>query len=155
MSLTLLQQCILEEEKLQFDHFSHQDAFDLGMKLIKYGSMQAAPVAIEIALNDLIVFRYYLDGTNLYNEMWLRWKRNMVYTRQMSSLNAFAEMEEKGETLEDWRLDPKDYAAFGGGFPIRIKGSSVVGFIGVSGLPHLKDHEVIISALKDYLNVTL
>lgn len=155
MEKTLLEQCIYEEEMLQFEHFSHKDALDLGMKLIEHSAVQSGPVAIEIVLNNLTIFRYFPDGTSLYNEVWLKWKRNTVNMMQMSSLHVFAKLENSKENLEDWCLDPKEFAACGGGFPIRIKNSGIVGFIGVSGLPHLKDHEVIIDALKDYLNVTL
>lgn len=155
MERTLLEQCIYEEEMLQFEHFSHKDALDLGMKLLKHSAIQSGPVAIEIVLNGLTVFRYFPDGTSLYNEVWLKWKRNTVNMKQMSSLHVFAELEKAGETLEDWCLDPKEFAACGGGFPIRIRNSGIVGFVGVSGLPHLKDHEVIIDALQDYLSITL
>lgn len=156
MGRTLLEQCIYEEEMLQFEHFSHKDALDLGMKLLEHSDLQAAgPVAIEIVLNGLTVFRYFPDGTSLYNEIWLKWKRNTVNMKQTSSLRVFAELEKSGENLEDWHLDPKEFAACGGGFPIRIRNSGIVGFIGVSGLPHLKDHKIIIDALQDYLDIIL
>lgn len=155
MERTLLEQCIYEEGILQFEHFSHKDGLDLGMKLLEHSTSQASPVAIEIVLNGLIIFRYFPDGTSAHNESWLKWKRNTVNMKQMSSLRVFAALEESGQTLEDWRLDSKEFAACGGGFPIRIRNSGVVGFIGVSGLPHLKDHEVIIETLQDYLNITL
>ncbi len=153
MTRSLLEQCIYEEETLQFDRFSQSDALILGMKLVEQSLLQPKPAAVEIVLNGLTVFRYFPDGTTRYNEQWLQWKRNTVNMKQMSSLRVFAELEQSKETMEDWFLDPKEFAACGGGFPIRIKNSGVVGFIGVSGLPHLQDHEVVINALQDYLKM--
>ena len=66
---------------------------------------------------------------------------------ETSSLRFFAELEDAGETFADRKLDPNEYAA-GGGFPIRLRGTGVIGSICVSGYPdHVDDHQLIINNL--------
>ena len=59
-------------------------------------------------------------------------------------------LEDAGETFADRKLDPNEYAA-GGGFPIRLRGTGVIGSICVSGYPdHVDDHQLIINTLEEY-----
>jgi uncharacterized protein (UPF0303 family) len=44
-----------------------------------------------------------------------------------------------------------DYALAGGGFPIRLEGTGVIGAITVSGLPERDDHCLVVDALCDHL----
>lgn len=153
--MTLLEQCILEEEKYRFTNFSHEDALALGQKLIGCSKNYTGPVAVEITINGLIIFRFFPTGTSKFHEMWLKAKRNMVETREISTLHAFALLEETKENqLEDWHLSPLEYAGCGGGFPIRITGGSVIGTVCVSGLPHLDDHAILMSGIKAFLSET-
>lgn len=150
---TLLERCRYEEEIFVFESFSQSDALELGLVLLKHSKDFPKPVAVEIVFGGLIVFSHYPDGTNKYNQNWLRRKRNLAEMRQMSTLTAFAMLEDEGKVIEDWTLNPSDYVACGGCFPIRLRGSGMVGSIGVSGLPHLDDNRVITRALSEYLGV--
>ena len=47
------------------------------------------------------------------------------------------------------------YAAIGGGFPIALKGTGVIGAVACSGLPHEQDHQLLVDALCAVLNVDL
>lgn len=144
----LLQKCIEEEEKYQFSSFSRDDVWELGCDLVEATREFEGPLAVEIDLNGVNVFRYYPAGTGAFHEQWLERKRKTVYTTEKSSLRVFAELQCNGETLlNDMRLDPMEYADCGGGFPLRLKGGCVIGFIGASGLPHLRDHASVIAAL--------
>ena len=63
----------------------------------------------------------------------------------------FAEMEAAGQTFADRKLCGDDYAA-GGGFPIALRGTGVIGSICVSGFDdHLDDHQLVINTLAEYL----
>ena len=152
MEEQLLEQCKREETELQFHSFSHNDALKLGLDLLKASEEYPGILGIEIRINHVTVFKYLPDGTGAYHDMWLRRTSNLVDVREMSTLRAFAELAVLKEDLQkDWLLDPAEYAACGGGFPIRIQDSSVIGSICVSGLPHLQDHAVLIAGIRRFL----
>lgn len=73
-----LQACVADEQAYQFTSFSHRDAWELGHALVDACEKMGAPLAVEIEINHVIVFRYYPDGTGAYHEQWLRRKRNLV-----------------------------------------------------------------------------
>ena len=149
---TLLAMCEEQEERLQFAHFSRADALELGLKLYENAKKQPVPVAIEITVNGLVVFRYFPDGALPDSELWLARKRNSVALMEMSSLHFLAWLEQNGETLESRKLPPNEYAAGGGGFPIRVRGTGVIGSICVSGLPdHMEDHRLVVETLTEAL----
>ena len=147
---TMRDMCAEQEEKFQFERFSRRDALNIGLKLIENAEKQAQPVAVEITVNGLVVFRYFMEGSTPESELWLARKRNAVDLMETSSLRFFAELEDAGETFADRKLDPNEYAA-GGGFPIRLRGTGVIGSICVSGYPdHVDDHQLIINTLAEY-----
>ena len=53
--------------------------------------------------------------------------------------------------LQFSRLDPGEFAAHGGVVPIRLRGSGVIGAVGVSGRPQQDDHDLVIAELRAYL----
>ena len=58
----------------------------------------------------------------------------------------------EGKDLQkDYRLSPDKYAFHGGGFPIRLKSTGLIGTICVSGLPQEQDHQMIVDVLCKYL----
>ena len=144
--------CQEQEARLQFDHFSREDALALGLKLHENAALDGAPIAIEITINGLTVFRYFSEGALPDSALWLARKRRTVELMEMSSLRFLAWLEEHGETLESRKLPANEYAAGGGGFPIRLRGTGVIGSVCVSGMPdHMNDHQLIISALAQML----
>jgi uncharacterized protein (UPF0303 family) len=58
----------------------------------------------------------------------------------------------RGTTFEEAaRLDPDQYAAHGGAFPVIVKGVGVVGTVAVSGLPQAEDHDLLVGVLREFL----
>lgn len=146
-----LEKVLQQEREYQFRNFSHADAWELGNELVAACAEMEGPLAVEIEVNHVIVFRYYPDGTGKFHEQWLQRKRNMVNTVEKSTLRCKFEIEQNHEDLErDWCLSPLQYAACGGGFPIRLRGGSVIGVVAVSGLPDLRDHAALIEGLRRY-----
>ena len=67
---TMISMCAEQEEKFQFEHFSREDALKIGLKLHENAKEQ--PVAVEITVNGLVVFRYFGEGAKPDSELWLR-----------------------------------------------------------------------------------
>lgn len=145
-----------QEALLQFNKFTYEDALSIGLMISEYGKNNNLPIAIDITVNGYQVFRYGLPGTTLNNDLWLKRKIRTVNTLQISSLHVNALLELGDQKLkEDWLLDDEMYAYVGGGFPIIVKGTGVIGSICVSGRPHKEDHQIIVEALSKYLNIKL
>ena len=148
----LLKKCIAEEKELVFDRFSREDAFELGCLLYENSKRYPDPCCFEITVNGLVVFRYFPQGSIPDSELWLKRKRNSVNLMHMSTLHFMAWLTDFCETLEDRKLDPKEYAAGGGGFPIILSGTGVIGSICVSGMPdHMLDHQLIVDSVAQFL----
>ncbi len=144
-----------EEELLQFTSFSYDDALRLGLLIKDLAEKKGAALAIGIEINGLVIFHFSMTGSNGRNCMWIKRKANMVRVAQVSSLHAMQQREADGKDIvKDWGLDPLEYAAIGGGFPIRLKGIGIIGSVAVSGLPHWEDHQLIVEALAEYLGIT-
>ena len=146
----LMDQCKAEEKELVFPSFSREDAWKLGCALLEK-SKGKKPVGIQITVNELVIFRYLPEGVALNNSLWMERKHNMVMIRDMSSRQAQVMMDLRGQTLEDWVMDPYEYACIGGGFPIRVAGTGLIGSVCVSGLPAEEDLALIVETLREFL----
>lgn len=145
-----------QEEMLKFDSFNESVALELGLACINEAKELNVPISIEITMNNSTLFYYRSEGTSEHNRDWLRRKTNAVNKLDMSSLQLYYYLiDAKRQLKEDMYLDPMDYAACGGGFPIRIKGIGLVGSISYSALPHIDDHEFVVKVLSKFLNVSL
>lgn len=139
-----------EEKSLSFDSFSREDAYRLGTLIIQKAQKNPS-LGIEICLNDLMVFRYFPTGITRDHELWLRRKRNSVEFREMSSLRLRIMAEMNNQTLSDWLVDPTNYALGGGGYPINIKDTGMIGSICVTGYADIEDHKIIVDSIREYL----
>ncbi len=144
-----------QEDTLRFERFTRRDALALGSLMVERGAGLGLVVACSIRLaSGAVVYQYLPDGTNLLNDLWMARKLRTVLTWESSSLRAALETEEKGEVLLDHGLDVRDYALCGGGFPIRLTGShDVLGAVIASNLDHIADHEFVVGALREFLDV--
>ena len=71
---------------------------------------------------------------------------------ERSSLRVGEQFRVDGGSFDaDARLDPSEYAAHGGAFPLLVRGTGCVGTVAVSGLPQLEDHRLIVAALRAHL----
>ncbi len=150
----LLAMLEMQEEILQFSHFTNEDAWELGSIIVSEIKKRQLHVAVTIRLNNgYTVFRYASDGTNLHNELWMERKFNTVRALEKSSLHAAMLLQKSEKTMADWFLDENEYAAAGGGFPIRIEEVGVIGAVIVSGLPHIADHDLVVKCISRYLHI--
>ncbi len=146
----------LQEEQLQFTAFDADTAWQLGCHMRERALAAGHAIAIEIRQLGFPLFYSALGGTSPDNADWLRRKRNVVERFHKSSYAIGLMMEKRGMTLsERYGVPLADFAAAGGGFPLRVRGVGVVGFIGVSGLAQRDDHAFIVAALADFLGLPL
>lgn len=147
----LLKLALEHEQKYQFPSFCRDDVWELGCDLVESCKQYDGPLAVEIDIAGGMVFRYYPSGTGAFHEMWLERKRKTVQLLEKSSLRVSAELKTSGQTLEkDMLLDSMKYADCGGGFPLRMKGGCIFGFVGVSGLTDTVDHDALIGGLNRF-----
>ena len=144
----------LEEQELQlvFDHFDEDTAWELGVALRQAALAASHPVAISIRRNGHRLFHAALQGSSADNDGWLARKSAVVDRYGRSSLRVGEQFRVEGGSFDtDSRLDPSDYAAHGGAFPILVRGTGCVGTVAVSGLPELEDHRFVVETLRAFL----
>ena len=143
-----------QESILRFPHFNRRDAWELGQLMVSRILQEKLVLAASIRLtNGFVLFQYAAEGTTANNENWMTRKFNVVRDLEISSLLNTLRLGKKKQTLENKGLDPRHYATSGGGFPIHISGSGVIGAVIVSGLPHLMDHDFLIETLSQFLKI--
>lgn len=153
--LTVIQEQIRrQEELLQFSHFNNRDAWELGQLIVEEIRSAHIDMAVCIRkLNGNIIFQYVTDGTNLDNQIWMQRKFNTVALMEHSSLDAAVRARIKNQGVAAHGLSDADYAFCGGGFPIRLRDSGMIGVVTVSNLPNVKDHGFVVKCLAKYLKV--
>jgi uncharacterized protein (UPF0303 family) len=148
----LLERLIAEESELQFDRFTLDDAWVLGGRLRTAAAEAGLPVAIAIWFGQQRVFHVALPGASADNDGWLDRKHRVAQRFGRASMLVGEEFRAKGEDFDvHARLDPREYAAHGGVVPIRIREAGVIGAVGVSGLPELADHDLVVEQLRAHL----
>ena len=141
-----------QEEQLQFDRFDLATAWTVGSAIRALAESRNQHVAIDIELNGHPLFFSAMPGTTPDNIDWIRRKKNVVNRFKRSSYAIALDMQQQKTTLLDrLALPVRDYVSAGGCFPLKIRGTGMVGTITVSGLPDRSDHELIVEALAKQL----
>jgi uncharacterized protein (UPF0303 family) len=145
-----------QEERLRFERFDREAAWELGCRIRALCQSRGVSLAIEVRLARQSIFWCSMPGTSGVNEDWVRRKRNTVELFERSSYAVGRELERDAETLEaKMGLSIREYASFGGGFPIIVAGIGCVGSVTVSGAPQREDHALVIEALAVMCGVPL
>jgi len=140
-----------QEEELALSSFTNEDAISLGQEILKLALNQKAPVIVQVRIGEQIIFHSALTGSSSENDWWINRKYRVVEKFKHSSMYVRVSYEEKNQSFEeDSGLDNELYAAHGGGFPITVSGSGMVGVALVSGLPQVEDHKMIIQGLTNF-----
>jgi uncharacterized protein (UPF0303 family) len=151
---TLISALEQQEQALVFDGFDEDTAFAVGNALREQAAASRAPVVVDIRSANRRFYFAALPGSAPDNDEWARRKGNMALRKQCSSLLCGERLKVSGQSVgQGMGLDPLDYAAQGGSFPVRVRGTGVVAVITVSGLPSRDDHELIVGVLAGYLGV--
>ncbi|WP_041833763.1 heme-degrading domain-containing protein [Actinoplanes sp. N902-109] len=148
----LLRRLQEQEERLVFERFELDDAWQLGSLLVRLAGERSLPVAIDIRRGTQQVFHAALAGSTADNDHWIVRKVRVVERFAASSYLVGRRLAAKGEALDaKYGVDPADYATHGGAFPVRVRGAGVVGVVTVSGLPQADDHALVVQAIEAHL----
>ncbi|TVY05467.1 heme-degrading domain-containing protein [Paenibacillus cremeus] len=142
-----------EEEKLQFSKFTNEMALQIGCRIIEKVKAENQHVTINISRNGQQLFHYSFPETSTDNDIWVKRKSNVVYRFGHSSHYIYTYLRSIQKNIQErFFVDPSEYAASGGAFPIAIKDVGIVGAIAVSGLAQEEDHRLVTSVIKEFIS---
>ena len=147
---------ILEQQEaaLRFQAFNEETAWQLGSRLRQALLDRKAGGTVEIELAGHLLFACATAGADPGQANWVRRKRNTVHHFARSTYAVGRKLERTGDTLESRHaLADRDYAAHGGGFPIVLHGTGLVGSVIFSGLLQRDDHNLVVDALATLLAI--
>jgi uncharacterized protein (UPF0303 family) len=143
-----------EEDALKLDRFDYDFAWALGSHIREKAASLKLPVAIEVRHGADVVFASLLPGATIDNFGWTSRKCAVVHRFHRSSLRVRLEAEAKGYDFNvKFGLPVSSFVASGGGFPLALRGGTLIGSVAVSGLPDVEDHALITASLKELLSL--
>jgi uncharacterized protein (UPF0303 family) len=143
-----------QENTLQFAAFGAGTAWKLGSILREEAVRRRAAMTFEIQIAGRTLFLAATEGAPAGQADWIRRKRNVVMRFGRSSYAIGRQLELEAKTIEERHgLTLTDYAMHGGGFPITLRGTGVVGSVISSGLHQRVDHAIVVDALAAVLGV--
>ena len=141
-----------EEAEVVLPQLTELMAYEIGCQAVDAALTDGLPIAIGLWRGERQLFHCALPGSTRDNDEWLRRKGRVVMRFERSSLYVARLCRDQETTLaERFALPPSRFAAAGGAVPLRVRGAGVVGWMGVSGLPQLDDHQFVMKTLRDYL----
>jgi uncharacterized protein (UPF0303 family) len=148
----LIAELAAQEQRLQFGRFDNDDAWTLGCLLVDLAKTRELPVTIDIRRHGQQLFHAARPGTMPDNDRWIERKVRVVERFNASSFLVGRRFAARGEALDqEFGVNPADYAAHGGSFPVRVRDVGVVGTVTVSGLPQAEDHALVVEAIELFL----
>ena len=142
-----------ELNDLRLATFDYEFAWRLGCLMQAQAAARSLPAAITVAHGTDVVFALLMPGATPDNTDWAARKRSVAHRFHRSSLAMRLEAEQGGYDFNSrFRLPEADFVAGGGGFPLMLRGGTLIGTVGVSGLPDVEDHRLATNALRDLLS---
>lgn len=149
------QQLLEEEEELILRKLDIADAIAIGESAVRLARAKNLPVAIEVRIDEWVVFHVSLPGSKPENDQWIDRKARVVASDGHSSMYERVAAEEEGIDELSWyamnNLPEETHALHGGGYPLHVIGEGHCGTILVSGVPQVDDHKLAVAALRDFL----
>jgi uncharacterized protein (UPF0303 family) len=148
---------IAEQERLlHFASFSAETAWAVGNALRTEALARKAGMTFEIQIAGRTLFSCATDCAAPGQADWIRRKRNVVMRFGRSSYAIGLMLEQEGKTIEARHgLTLADYAMHGGGVPISLTGTGLVGSVVSSGLDQRTDHSLVVKAMAGVLGVAV
>ncbi|MFC5468950.1 heme-degrading domain-containing protein [Cohnella suwonensis] len=148
-----LQELLAQEEELQFDEFTNDEALRLGLAIVAIAKEEIGKgIAVHIENGEHPLFTHYMAGTSKDNIYWVNAKKNVVNRFGHSSLYVGEKHKAEGTTFhEATGLSSEEYQGEGGSFPIIVRGQGIVGTVTVSGLTGEEDHRAAVDGIRKLL----
>ena len=144
-------QLLDEEQILKLPSLSNNDAIEIGQIAVTLGSQRKLPIAIEVRIDEWIVFHASLEGSKPENDWWINRKVAVVMLNQHSTMFERVSAEERSV---DWHQEngvtDETHAIHGGALPL-ITEDGFKGVLIISGLPQVEDHLLAIEVLTEFL----
>jgi uncharacterized protein (UPF0303 family) len=144
-------QLLNEELILKLPSFTNTDAIEIGQIAVTLGSQRKLPIAIEVRIDEWIVFHASLEGSKPANDWWINRKVAVVVLNQHSTMFERVSAEERGV---DWHKEngvtDETHAIHGGALPL-ITEEGFKGILVISGLPQVEDHLLAVEVLTEFL----
>jgi uncharacterized protein (UPF0303 family) len=152
-SLPTLDELLEQERRLTLPSLDENDAVAIGLRILETASKRDLPVTIEVRRAGRVVFRAARTGTTMDNDMYVAGKARIVERFGHSTLYERLRHELDGTSFADaTSLAFPEYAPHGGGFPLIVTGTGLLGVAIVSGLPQLDDHALVVECLTAHLD---
>jgi uncharacterized protein (UPF0303 family) len=140
-----------EEQILRLPSLSISDALEIGQIAVTLGSRRKLPIAIEVRIDEWIVFHASLEGSKPENDWWINRKVAVVMLNHHSTMFERVSAEERGV---DWHKEngvtAETHAIHGGAIPL-ITDEGFKGMLIISGLPQVEDHLLAVEVLTEFL----
>ena len=139
---------LAEEVSLRLSSFSNDTAYRLGLSLARRARSEGLSIAVGVVRGSQRLFWFAAEGTTADNDAWLERKIRTVLRFGHSSLYMGRKLASVNMTMEArYGISAADFTFSGGGYPIALKGTGLIGCVAVSGLAHEEDHRLVVEAL--------
>ena len=141
-----------EEAVLILPSLTNLDAVEIGQIATEIGIERKLPIAVEVRIDDWIIYHVSLPGSTPENDWWISRKARTVKLKQHSTMYERVSAEERGvDWYEENNLLDETHAIHGGGLPLITKNERFVGMLLISGLPQVEDHLLGVEVLTEFL----
>ncbi|WP_010096730.1 heme-degrading domain-containing protein [Burkholderia ubonensis] len=120
----------------------------MGDIALNLAARRGLPIAVSIVGERAPLFYCALDGSRADDSDAIRRRQNTVLRFGLSSLEVGARFRRAGWSLQSQGLSEDDYALDGGGVPLRIVGSGMVGAMTIAGLDSECNHALVVECLR-------
>ena len=143
---------LAEQQLLSIATLSNMEAIEIGQIATAIGIEEKLPIAIQVRLDDWIIYHTSLPGSSTEYDWWLARKARVVKLKQHSTLFEQISAKERGvDWHEENNLLDETHAIHGGGLPLISKDKGFVGCLLISGLPQIEDHLLGVKVLTEFL----
>jgi uncharacterized protein (UPF0303 family) len=142
----------LEASTLQLPSLTLAEAVEIGEIAIGLGRDRNLAIAVEVRMQDWIVFHISLPGSNSENDDWIARKARATLITKNSTMYERVLAEEQGiNWYESHGVTEATHAVHGGCLPLNVTGVGMVGMLLISGLPQVQDHLLGVEVIAEYL----